>query len=305
LPGVKSVKGEFATSTIILSKALTPQPQVTGAVHHPTMSNLSEKSSELLLFVFNALPSINDMLALSSTCRRMRQMWVLNALTIAAVRLPLILLCYTQAEQLAKDQEEVDPWLARYPGKEHASLFTFLRRIQRNANEAEWVRKRFEGYYMPLKAVCSNAACHDQVQNLTPQENARFTFGLYFSRCCVASYFSAKVYKFCITDIQKLSFENLVIACDVIDWMMCKMDLVDQERLEIPDPDPSEYLIDVKTDTAMLQWREAADILDSEFHARMAKIEWNESLYDSLAEERCECCGRQAVFDKFRKQPVV
>lgn len=245
------------------------------------------------------------MFAFSTTCRRVRQLWISNAPAIIRAQLPSMMIGYEQAEKLAEEQEKVSPWIEQYPGVEQASLFTFLRRIQRNAHEVEWVGQQFEDYYMPLKAACPKATCHDRSPTMTPREKARFTHGFYFVRRCVVSYLSSDLNLARASDIQKFTLENLLIACDIMDWLLGSLDMASQERLEIPDHDPPYYLIDIEDKIATPQWREAGEMLSDEFHARMTKIGWASvpSFFDRLVEKRCDCCGRQAVFDKFQMQP--
>jgi hypothetical protein len=269
------------------------------------MVDLANKPSEVLFLIFEALWTFQDVLSLAGTCHRLRTLYSSKADSIMENVLSRTILCYGQASKLAKAQESAAMAIDPYPEAETPALYTYLRRITSNAKEVRWAARRFEAFYMPMKLACSSPKCCDQSLHLQPHEEMRFTFAFYFIRRCVLSHFSSSIRTTCENDIAEMDVETLIVACHVVDWLTENMEYSDQEKLGIPDPDPPDELIGVESNIAVPEWREAWQMLNGEYHNRLTKEGWGPDYYDGLVDQRCSCCGGQAVFENFRKQPCI
>lgn len=150
-------------------------------------SLLSSLPAELVLRIFESLSSLNEVANLIRTARVFRNVWQLNATLICHYFFPRAIDCFSEAEQLADAQEQVEAEQLHQQQQRHEQEQhyhhrqenqTALRRVKRilsNALQVSLVCDFYETKMIPQlllnKHIKKDHPCH----YLTPTERKRFT----------------------------------------------------------------------------------------------------------------------------------
>ena len=254
---------------------------------------------QVLLQVFRAQHDITDVLALTSTCRFFRLIWLSDFRTITDSILSKRICCYDDAVTLAEAQRICESKSQRSetytsasdrPDYDKISYPDFqlrLRHLLANNREIEWVSALAESYFIPSERRGRNDCSVHQAQFL-PHERERVARSFYFLRRCVLAQSHPSLQLKCQHDLDCIGVTELYILWEMLHWLCSSLDWERQEELGIWYEAP-DFVIGIST-TTMPDWDQARDMV---VDAYGAKRHLGEDEYETRLYGPCDRCNKQ------------
>ena len=261
--------------------------------------NLSSLPPELLLEVFKLQTDITDVLALSTVCRQLRQIWLSNFRTISDSVLSRKICGYNDAVALVEVQQEMGPDCPRDgiqlsrsdstdgKGSSYLESQLRLRRLLALDRDIQLVLTLAQEFFVPW-ARRDRSDCDAHPPRLLPHESERVASGFYFLRRCVLAQSNPSLKSECQNVLERMDVAELYILWEMLNWLYKAMDPKIHRKLGIWDDDPPDYLLGIQATFTVLQWDQARDMVTG---AYCDKKRFGEDEYETRLFGPCDQCN--------------
>ncbi|KAM0799574.1 hypothetical protein BDR22DRAFT_822258 [Usnea florida] len=186
---------------------------------------------ELLLQVIKAQHDIADVLALTSTCRILRHLWLSDFRTITDSILSKRIRCYDDAVALAEAQRKWEPksqqsdtWTVASARTEcdkicYQDFRPRLRHLLANNVESERVSFFAGLYFIPSERCGGRNNCSVHPARFLPHEHERVARSFYFIRLCVLAQSHTSMQSKCQHDLDRMGVTELYILWEMLQWL--------------------------------------------------------------------------------------
>ena len=283
-------------------------PIISGSTTATTMASLLQAfPPELLLQVMKAQHDIADLLALTSTCRIFRHIWLSHFRTISDSILSKRICCYDDAVALAEaqricesksQQSEACTLASDRTGCDKISYQDFklrLRHLLENSGEIEWVSSLAESYFIPSER-CDGNDCSVHPAQFLPHERERVARSFYFLRRCVLAQHHPSMQPKCQQDLDRIGVTELYILWEMLHWLCDRLDWERQDELGIWDNYPPGYLYGIQGTCTLPSWEQVSDMVTD---AYWAKRSLGEDWYETRLCGPCDRCNKETCGSDF------
>ena len=258
---------------------------------------------ELLIQVIKEQHDIADVLALTSTCRILRHIWLSDFRTITDSILSQRICCYDDAVALAEAQrkcesksQQSDTWTLALHRTEcdkisYQDFKLRLRHLLANNGDTELVLSLAESHFIPSERRGGND-CSVHPAQFLPHERERVARSFYFLRLYVLAQSHPSMQPKCQRDLDRIGVTELYILRNMLPWLCNR----------IRDNHPPDYLIGIQVIFTLRGWCQLWDIVTDTYCAKKSLGEdWYEiRLYGPC--DRCnkETCGSDLPVRRFQ-----
>ena len=238
--------------------------------------------SELLLQVIKAQHDITDVLALTSTCRILRHIWLSDFRTITDSILSKRIYCYDDAVALAEAQGKCESKSQQSDTGTLASDRTEcdkisyqdfklrLRHLLANNGQSERVSSLAEGYFIPSER-CGGHNCSVHPAKFLPHEHERVARSFYFFRLCVLAQSYTFMQSKCQHDLDRMGVTELYILWEMHQWLC-------------------DHLIGIP---GIFTFSDLVPVWDMVYYAYCAKRSLGEDWYENRLYGPCDRCNKE------------
>ena len=256
---------------------------------------------ELMLQIFKAQHDITDALALTSTCRSFRHIWLSHFHTIADSILSRRICCYHDAVALAEAQrmcesktQQIETYISASDRTEgdkmsYPDFQLRLRHLLANNREIEWILCLAESHFIPSERRVRND-CSVHPAQFLPHERERVARSFYFLRRCALAQSHPSIQPKCQHDLDFTDVAEIYILWEMLWWLCESLDQESQEQLGIWDKNPPDHLIGIQETFTMPDWDQVRDTVAD---AYWTKRNFGKDEYETRLYGPCDRCNKQ------------